>query len=492
MSLAERSVRSGAWSAGANAVKAAVLFGRSIVLARLLPVDTFGTYTLALSIVTLTGLLPSFGLGGALLHRAPETADEDLSAATHFTLTLVLTAVWALVMLAASLVFANGQLEAALVALSLIYAVIHLADTPRFVLARRVEHRRLAVIDVVEAVATTAVAIGLALRGATIGALIATDAVAALVYVIGFYAWRPVWRPRLLWARDRANYYLRFGARNFTAVALGAAVDRVDDIWTGVALGATPLGYYSRAYVFATYPRRVLAYPVNGVASGTMAALKDDRHRLSQTFFRTSALLVRTGFLAAGLLFLVAPEFVAILLGTKWLPMITPFRLLLIYSLLDPVRAAMSSLFVAAGHPERLAWSRGVQLATLLVLLPLLGGRWGINGVAIAVDIVLLVGLTILITQARDYVDFSAVRLFAVPTAALVVGAVAAVGGQQFACSSSVTAALCGQPWFTGLIKSVGFVVGFGSISCALERQELTETWVTVWQILRGKGEVVS
>ncbi len=88
-----------------------VLFGRSILLARLLPVDTFGTYTMALSIVVLTGIIPSFGLGGAMLHRAPESADESASAATHFTLTLILTLAWAAVMIAASLVLAQGALQ---------------------------------------------------------------------------------------------------------------------------------------------------------------------------------------------------------------------------------------------------------------------------------------------------------------------------------------------------------------------------------------------
>lgn len=491
MNLAERSIRSGAWSAGANLVKVVVLFGRSILLARLLPVDTFGTYTLAFSIIALTGIIPSFGLGGALLHRAPETADESTSAATHFTLTLMLTAVWALALIAGSLLFAEGELQSTLIVLTIIYAGLHLTDTPRFVLTRRVEHRRLAVIDVTETIIASAVAIFLALRGATIGALVATDAIALLVYVVVLYLWRPVWRPQLLWARDKIDYFLKFGARNFTGIALGAAIDRVDDIWTGVALGSTPLGFYSRAYAFATYPRRVLAYPVNNVASGTMAELKKDRQALSRTFFRTNALLVRTGFFAAGLLFLVAPEFVAVLLGDKWLPMVTPFRLLLIYSLLDPVRAAMSGLFVAAGHPEQLGLSRGIQLVLLIVLLPLLGRPLGIGGVAIAVDTMLVIGIIILMMQAKAHADFSATRLFAVPIVALLVGGGLAVAAQRIACSPPDTTLLCSNYWYTGLLKSMTFVAGFAAVNLTLERQEMSEVWRSVRRVFRNEGQAI-
>lgn len=488
MDLAERSVRSGAWSVGANLIKVIVLFGRSIVLARLLPVDTFGTYTLAFSVVTLTGIVPSFGLGGALLHRAPETADEGRSAATHFTLTLLLTLIWALALIAASLLLAEGELQTTLIALTVIYAGLHLTDTPRFILTRRVEHQRLALIDIVETVLASTVAVILALRGATVGALVATDAVALLVALAGFYLLAPVWRPRLLWARDTVTYYLRFGGRNFVSIALGAAIDRVDDIWTGAVLGTTALGFYSRAYTFATYPRRVLAYPVHSVASGTLAELKENRLALSQAFFRTNALLVRTGFFAAGLLFLIAPEFVAILLGDKWLPMITPFRLLLIYALLDPVRATMSGLFVAVGRPEQLAWSRGIQLALLLIGLPLLGRPFGINGVALAVDIMLVAGLVTLTRQAKAHADFSATRLFVAPVVALTAGVAAGLFGQRLLCAPASLAGLCDNVWLGGMVKGVLFASVYAVISLALERDEMAATWRSVRAIF-GRRE---
>jgi O-antigen/teichoic acid export membrane protein len=488
MNLAQRTLRSGAWSVAANGIKVVILFGRSIILARLLPVDAFGTYVLAYSIVTLTGIVPLFGLGGALLHRAPESADEPTAAATHFTLTLGFTAVWAAVLVSGALWLSETPLQPALIALTLIYAGLYLTETPRTLLTRRVDHRRLAQIDIVETVLASAVAVYLAWRGATVAALVATDAVALLVATVGLYLWRPIWRPRLLWARDTAGYFLRFGSRNMVGIALGAAIDRVDDIWTGAVLGPTSLGFYSRAYTFATYPRRVLAYPVNNVTSGTLAELKDDRPALSRAFVRTNALLVRTGFLAAGLLFLIAPEFVTILLGDKWAPMITPFRLLLVYALLDPVRATMSGLFVAAGHPEQLVRSRTAQLLVLLAGLALLGPRWDINGVAVAVNLMLVVGLVIQTIQARAYVDFSAARLFAVPALALLAGLALAWLPARVLCGPASVAELCTNPWASGLLKSVAFLLPFAAVMLVFERQQLWAAWQSARSLLRAEG----
>lgn len=492
MNLAERSLRSGAWSVAANGFKVVVLFGRAVILARLLPVETFGVYTLALSIVTLTGIFATFGLGGALVHRSAETEDENLAAATHFSLTLLLTAVWATVLIAGSLMLADGELQATLVALTLIYAGIFLTDTPRYILTRRVEHRRLALIDMAETMLATAAALALAWRGATVSALVATDAIALLVAVGGLYVLRPVWQPRLTLARESLHYFLRFGSRNVAAIALGAAIDRVDDIWTGAVLGPNALGFYSRAYTFATYPRRVLAYPINNVASGAMAELRDDRAALSLAFFRANALLVRLGFFTAGLLFLIAPEFVTVLLGDKWLPMVTPFRLLLIYALFDPVRATMSGLFAAAGHPEQLVWSRVAQLATLLAGLWLLGRLYGINGVAIAVDAMLIVGLVIQTVQAKAHVDFSVAQLFGVPAIALAAGMTLALLLAWQLCPPPTASAYCANPWISALLKSLAFAGPFIAVSMVLEGNEVAQLWRSARTLLARDQEATT
>ncbi len=469
MSLAKRSIVAVSWNVGANLAKIIILLIRSIVLARLLPVEVFGIYALATSIVTFSAILPTFGMGSAFLHRAPETADEEPAAAVQFTLRLLLIGLWALVLILGSALLTNGPQRLALVVLTVVYGLLYLSDTPRFILTRRVQHKRLALLDLLAAATTTVVAIGMAWRGYGLTALLATDVVTLLLSVVVLYGWRPVWRPRLLWRPDTVRYYLRFGSRAMTGTALSEAIDNVDDIWVGAYLGQYALGLYSRAYTFATYPRRVLAFPVNQVAGGTYAELKEDRHRLSQAFFRTCALLVRSGFLMGGMLVLLAPEFVRLALGEKWLPMIPAFQLMAVFTLLDPLRVTVTQLFYAVGLPERVVRVRFVQLLALVAGLFLLGRQWDIVGVAVVVDVVLLIGLAPLLVMATAAVDFSARRLFTVPTLAVVAGAAAAWAAGQLACSQ----AACPNDWLTGAVKGAAFLLVYGGILLALERQEV-------------------
>lgn len=466
MSLARRTVSSATWRMSVSLIKVALLFIRSILLARLLTVEDFGFYGLANAIVGLSIILTNFGMGGAFLHRAPESEDEEQAAATHFTLKAAFTLVWMALVIGGALLFTRGDARLALLMVAATTAGVHLAQTPTLILRRRVEHRRLALIDLVNALLTTAVALILAWQGAGLWALLMTDVVTSVLTLFALYLWRPVWRPRLTWAPQVMRYFLRFGSRTLLADVLLRALDRVDDLWTGVLLGETALGFYSRAYTFATYPRFVLALPLNQVAGGTYAELKGDRKRISQAFFRTNALLVRTGFLLAGILALLAPEFIRILLTEKWMPMLSAFRLMLVYTLLDPIKITVADVLTTQGAPEKVVRVRMVQLAVMVVGLVTLAPLMGISGVALAVDAMLVVGMALFFRQARTYVDFSLKQLFGAPTVGLLLGIGAALAAMAIP-------GVPGSDWRTAAVKAAAFGLFYAGTLLLLERNEI-------------------
>jgi len=466
MSLAERSVTSAAWNIVVSMARVVVLIVRSIILARFLPVEVFGIYAFAMSIVTLSSALPVFGMWGAFMHRAPETQDEEELAAVHFTLKGLFTLGWVAVLLGIAQILTKGETRVALTLLTLVYGGTHLAQTPRLILTRRVVHRRMALLQLVDAILSSILAIALAWQGVTLWALLATDIVTLAVTIFGLYVWRPVWSPRLAWSAPIVRYLLSFGGRTFVADVLARALDRVDDLWTGLALGETALGFYSRAYTFAIYPRFILAMPINNVAGGTYAELKGDRLRLSKAFFRTNAFLVRTGFFLGGLLALLAPEFIHLALGDKWLPMLTAFRLMLVYTLFDPIKLTVADVLTASGSPGKVVRARAIQLVVLALGLVSLGPWLGIAGVAIAVDAMLVVGIAILLWQARYYVDYSLKRLLFVPFTALLVG----IG---LASASTAIPGLQGSYWISGATKAVAFASTYLAIILLAERREI-------------------
>lgn len=467
-SLAIRGVNAISWNIITNLLKAVVLLGRSIFLARLIDVDAFGVYGFASSLIMFSIPLANFGLEHAFLHRAPESEDENSAAATHFTLKLLFLSMWSAALIGGAWLFLEGERQIATIAMTLAYSLIHLGQTPRFVLIRRVVHRRLALLNLLNAIVTSIVAVSMAYTGFGLWALLATDFITGALTILFLYTYKPVWLPRLRWNLQQVRYFLKFGSKSLTASLILQSLNELDDIWTGVYLGDTALGLYSRAYAFATYPRQVIAAPIESVSSGIYAELKTQRERLSRAFFATNALMVRINFAFAGWLMLIAPEFIRLVIGEKWLPMLTAFRLMMFFILLDPLKLVAGNLFSAIGHPEILIRVRFTQFMVMIAGLYLLGPRWGINGVAFAVNLMALVGLMWLLIQARTYIDLSLRALFAIPTLAMLLG----IATAQI---TTLHPQIIANDWYSAIAKTLIFGSLYISILLLAERTLLRE-----------------
>lgn len=474
MGLAQRTLTSTLWNIAVNPVKLVIQLTRSILLARWLPVETFGVYGYALAVIGIALPFASLGMASAFMHRAPETEDEEQTAALYFTLKLIVVSIWLLLVIGAAIVSTTGQLRIALIVLALANGLNQLTEVPKQILARRVVHRRLSLAELVSIVASAGVALFLAYNQFTLWALLSLDVVRAIISAFFFFVWRPFWRPNLHWSSQGVRYFTNFGNRVFAGTLLANWLDKLDDLWTGYFLGDTPLGFYGRAYNFARYPRLVVANPVNVVLGGTYAELKHDRTRLSKAFFRSNSLLIRTGFLMAGGLALIAPTFIEVALGAKWLPMLDAFRWMLIYTLIDPFQKSVGSLIIAAGQPEARIWIRLCQLAVLLIGLFTLGNAWGITGVAIAVNLMLIVGIVLLLWKARSFVDFSLWRLFAAPVVALGVAMMAA----QVITFVELPTVSIDQGYFRGVLMAVVFTLIYSAVLLILEFRQIQEVSV--------------
>jgi hypothetical protein len=107
-----------------------------------------------------------------------------------------------------------------------------------------------------------------------------------------------------------------------------------------------------------------------------------------------------------------------------------------------------------------------------------LGYRLGIDGVALAVDAMLVVGIVLLVVQARPYIDFSVRRLFFVPTLALLLGLLA---GYLLAALPFFSHSY----WVSGAVKAASFSLVYLGLLAVLERGELVELIRELLSLLR-------
>ncbi|MGC9398867.1 MAG: lipopolysaccharide biosynthesis protein [Anaerolineae bacterium] len=420
-SIATKTVKGSFFSLGSSAITIVSGFARSVILARLLTPRDFGIVALALFFLSITNQFRDFGFNWALVHR---DTDVSVATSTHFVLRVGMTFVMMLLTLAAAPVLNHlyplqPRMISALLVLSLIEFLNAVNSTPNFTLRKKMEFKYLAILDVVSSLAMTIFAPAMALAGLGFWSLVGEQAIAALVRTIGLWGIRRPWRLSLKFDKGIARWYFRFGYFVFLSSSLTFLLDQFDDFWTGTVLGAVPLGFYSRAYEFARYPRRAIANPITRVFFPAYAKLQHDRLRLSKAFYRASSLMIRVGFLLSLVFVLVAPEFTHIFIGAKWLPMVPVFRFMILYTLLDPLILTSGHLLTAIGRPQILTKIKGVQLLVFIPAVIILSYSFGVEGVAIAVDLMAIIGLALVFTQIRQFVDFSLRKMFCYPFVSL-------------------------------------------------------------------------
>jgi PST family polysaccharide transporter len=419
-SALSKSARGSAYNIAVTAVTIVLGFTRSVLLMRMLSPDDYGVFSLALFFVTILIPFSVLGIDMALIQKkTPQTGDFS----THFSLRLGLSITLLIFGLLLSpllrKIYADQVMVVDVFLVLLVFNIIQASSsTPNLILRREMRFGVLAAINLSASLAMTIVAPLLAFLGAGIWSLVAELATSQIIRWIGFWLVLRPWSISFQFILEKARSLIKFGSHVLSSQVLGIGLDRFDDFWTGTYLGSTALGYYSRAYDMAQYPMRILATPLTNVFFPTYASIQDDKDMLSKAFFRSSSFLVRVGFLFTVVLMATAKEFTLILFGEKWLPIVPIFQLMLIYVLLNPLYENLSYLVVGVGKPRILARVRMVQVSVFIVTVILFAYVWSTRGVAIAANLMMLIGTLSLLLLSRQFVSYSMRKLFLWPTVA--------------------------------------------------------------------------
>lgn len=460
--IAGKTLQGSLYSGVAAAISFALAFARAVLMARLLLPRHFGVVALAFFFVNTVNVLSNFGLHSAFVHCQE---NDDSLKRTYFSVQVALNGIKTAALLAVAPILQQlypdiVYLQEVLTALAITSLITGLSQIQTTLLQKELAFSSMAVMEIVSSLVMTIFGPVAACMDWGVWALVAERASNALTRFV--LAWGPLrcWRPRFGWDIQSRAMFWRLGKPTWIKTNLNHLLDRFDDFWIGSILGQTPLGYYDKSYDFACAPRRIFALPLLKVFEPVFARLQQDRMRLSEAFFRCAYLLVRMVFFGAGLFALVMPEFIRLVIGVKWLPMIWTFRLLLAYAVFDSLQKLIHGLFTAVGKPVFLRNATLVQTAFFLPAV-ILGAHFvGIKGVAIAADAMLLVGIFSLYRPLTKIIDFSVWRLLGWPMLALATALGAGI----------VTESVKNAPLWQLVPLKIGlFTVIFGGILLPLE-----------------------
>ena len=160
-----------------------------------------------------------------------------------------------------------------------------------------------------------------------------------------------------------------------------ASYDNSDFIIAGRVLGEAPLGAYTLAWTLAHTPLEKLTTLVNRVTPSVFATIQTDLEALRRYLRNITGGMALIIFPATIGMALVAPEFVSVVLGSKWSGVVAPLELLALHALIRSNVILLSPLLNVIGEERLVMWNSVVAM----IVLPIsfyIGSRWGTVGIA--------------------------------------------------------------------------------------------------------------
>ena len=379
--LRSAAVRGSVVIAGAQVIKAAMMFASQVALARILMPSDFGLVAMVGPAISLAMILNSMGMAESLVQRA--TLDSNRIAVIFwgsFGISVALALACCALSPLVALFYGNTAVIPLLILATVAVPISTLGSVPGALLARRMQFRQLQQNELISTAAGLIATVSLALSGFGYWSLPLGSLFSALLSMLMLWRrcqWRPIWPTD--WRAGIGD--LAFGANLTTANVATFVTTTADNLIVGAVNGAQALGYYDRSYRLITQPIGQMLAPIGGVAIPLLSRLRDDAPEYRKAFFR----LLRASLILTlpPMVFCIAfgDRIVPLLLGARWLPAAPTFSWIAVGGLASGLYTSLAWLFISEGRTSDMR-TAFVIAAVLNVTSFGIGSQWGVAGIA--------------------------------------------------------------------------------------------------------------
>jgi O-antigen/teichoic acid export membrane protein len=378
-----------AWSVTTSVVVQIARVAFAIALARFLTPREYGLAAMALVFSALVFAFADLSLGVGLVQR-PEITEEDRSTVfwTSAAMGLLLTGSGVALSGPLAAFYGEPDVQPLFAALAITFLIGSLGSTHAALLHRTMNFRSISIRVATSTLVGGAVGVGLAAAGFGAWALIVQQMCVAVIATALLWISMP-WRPRFVFSVASLRDLGSFGTKIFGVRVADYVRMNGDKLLIGRVLGSAPLGTYSLAFNVLLAPVARFLLAVTDTLFPALARLQNEPERLALAWLRVTR-VVAAAFVPALLgLAVVAPDFVAVVLGEKWRDVAPILQIMALGVAAQAVSMVGDELLKALGRAATLL---RFYIAETVVLLGavLVGLQWGIVGVAAAFAIVLV------------------------------------------------------------------------------------------------------
>lgn len=360
-----------------------VSFVVSIVLARLLAPELYGTISLVTVFTTIMQVFVDSGMGNALIQKK-DADDLDFSSVFYFN--VVVCAVLYLVMFCAAPVIARFYEDMSLVpiirVLSLTLVISGVKNVQQAYVSRTMQFKRFFFATLGGTVGAAVIGIGMAYAGYGVWALVAQQLFNAAMDTV--VLWVTVkWRPKRMFSWKRLKSLLSFGSKLLASSLLDTVYNNLRQLIIGKVYSTEDLAYYNKGQQFPNIVITNINSSIDSVLLPVMSAEQDDIPRVKQMTrkaIRTSSFVIWPMVIGMAA---CAEPLIEVLLTEKWLPCVPFLRVFCITYGFWPIHTANLNAIKAVGRSDIFLKleivKKAVGLLSIVVSVSL-----GVHAIAIA------------------------------------------------------------------------------------------------------------
>lgn len=397
------------WSAVDVVVRNGVGFGVTIILARLLTPEDFGTIAILGIFLGIATLFIDGGFGEALIQSRSVT-HKDESSVFFFNLAMGALISILLCLLAPWIASFYGlpNLRAIIVAMALRLFVSAFGSIHNALLMKKLEFSVIATVGGVSTVISGISGVTAALAGLGVWSLVIQAWTASVVTVILFW-WLHSWRPALTFDSASIRRFFRFSGWLLVSGFMYQSYGNVYSMVIGKVHTAQDAGFYGQAHRLQQLVATILTRIVARVAFPAFSAANTDEAKLRRGMSKALTVTMFASVPMALSMSLFAEPIVRLLFGAQWFPAVPVLQVLGLSAMFVPMQMINISMLKALGRSDLNVRVMAIKFVSGLALL-FLASPYGIVAIAWAFVVSYVFNLFVNTHYTRVLLDYGTIR----------------------------------------------------------------------------------
>jgi len=394
--LFAKTVRGGVWVFALKILLQIIFAARLLIFMKFIPVTDMGLLGIAMLMINILQKFTNTGFNAALIQKAEDIKDYlDTAWTTNIIRSVVLFTI--LYFAAPYMVMLKVPTEKVALAVTVIriigiLIIIGALDNIGVVYFRKeMQFNKRFIFDIAATLVNIIVSISVAVIYRSIFSLVLGRLAAAATKCLLSYLMHP-YRPALKFELSKAKEMWSFGKWMFVGTIIGFLMTQGDDLFVWGLLGPAALAMYLFAYKFSNIPATEITGIISQVSFPAYSKIQNDIPRLKDAHLKVLRFTAFLSIPVAGLIFILAPDFVRLFSPADYGPMIRPMQILAIFGMIRSIGCTRWPVFQAVGKLKAVTILQAAKFIIFAILLYPLTSRFGISGTALAVVLVSLSG----------------------------------------------------------------------------------------------------